>query len=236
MITAFVTEAVLIAVVLFGAESVLRRREIRRWRPLGAWMVDRLQGLTDIGELVYARVADYAKAQYGEYDPAGIDYYRTLVPEALSRRATWDPVEGQSLVEAAIALSARLDDALSRWSPVLIADPRLAEIAGELPDFAYTSRRLVAELSAAHEYVVQNQNAAEWLARGGPIYSASRLVTELREYDKSAEQLARLLIAYRDDRPIVSIYANDDDGETPGDGNPDDRDQRDGEPGAAPSS
>jgi hypothetical protein len=208
----FATEIVIIPITLVGLSAVLAARERRRWRPLGVWVVDVLHPVTQIGEILWPLVHNWARERYGESEPEGKDYDRDLIPEAFSDPDFWEP-EGddpETMLDEIRSVSTRAEAETAEWSAVLISEPGLANIAARMPDVLGRLRRLIRELEFA-EYVAQSgdKKAREWREKQNPFYSAEACVSELRGLARSTDELLQLMLAYRDDRPIVPIYADE---------------------------
>lgn len=212
LVTAFATESVLILLVVFGLDSLLRARARRRWRPMGIWAATDLDSITDIGETISGRVHDYAHARYGTFEPEGREYYDDLLLEALCEPTTWaggsetDPVE--PLLDEVREMGDETERKFGVWAPVLIAEPELAQLAALLPRIIIFKRRLMSELEYAHD-LVHSGRAEEWRSGEGSIFTPTTLAREAKNLDDLTSEVLKIVVAFRDDRPIRPLYADE---------------------------
>lgn len=131
VVTSLVTGIALTIAVVFGIDRVLKERSRKRWEPIGMRIVEKLSSCIWTEELLYLVTLSHCQTEYGELSiPAGRRYSEVLL-EALEDPRAWESAEAYgvpSLVDRVAEERVELEEAISIWAPVLIAEPDLAAV------------------------------------------------------------------------------------------------------------
>jgi hypothetical protein len=139
MIAGLVSGAALAFVAVFGIDRVLAARGKRRWLSFALMVTSDFNRRVGVEELLYVSV-DTFRLRHGIDAEIDGDYLAFL-PEALEDRDTWlggEDEETWALMDWVADEERILTESLSTWAPVLIAEPRLAEIADAAADVLTT--------------------------------------------------------------------------------------------------
>jgi hypothetical protein len=147
LLTAFITEAILLVAVYLVIDDIIERREARRW---GDVVSLGLRALSTRAEGPAAVVRDAVDELAG----AGSVDYREFVSHRADALADWlcaDDSRARSFAQELQRGATRLGDAIIRWGPTLIEDPDSAELINLLPDIVDSARSAAGAIAPTSE-------------------------------------------------------------------------------------
>jgi hypothetical protein len=140
LISTFIAEAILLAVVYLVIDEIIERREARRWGDVTSLGLRALSPVAHRPGEIVRRTVDELAVETGRAQPADYDELVSAHADELGDWLRANQARARSFAEETRQSAFRLEEAIIRWGPTLVENPDSAELLNLLPDIVDAAR------------------------------------------------------------------------------------------------
>jgi hypothetical protein len=140
LISTFIAEAILLAVVYLVIDEIIERREARRWGDVTSLGLRALSPVAHRPGEIVRRTVDELAVETGRAQPADYDELVSAHADELGDWLRANQARAWSFAEETRQSAFRLEEAIIRWGPTLVENPDSAELLNLLPDIVDAAR------------------------------------------------------------------------------------------------
>jgi hypothetical protein len=157
LISAFITEGILLVGAYLVIDEIIQRRESRRWSDVRSLGIRALSTRAESPAEIIRRAVNELVAE-----PEGEERsYEQFVSARADELADWlraDPGRTRAFAQELRQSASRLEEAIIRWGPTLVEDPESAELINLLPDIVDSARSAADTITPAAGFDPSNRH------------------------------------------------------------------------------
>lgn len=161
LISAFITEGILLVAAYLVLDETIQRTEARRWSELSSLGLRALSAFARRPFEIIQRGIDELPVESGRRQPGSRldegerstthpEDYQEAISVHADELGNWiraDEARTRVFAEEMRRSASRLEEAISRWGPTLVEDPDSAELLNLLPDIVDSARSAAQEIA-----------------------------------------------------------------------------------------